>query len=151
MDALGLILSAGLLNSSNIRLAILSVPSRSISADAYANGDITIDIPEISSGNPYGVFINQSINDSDIAFTDFNSLQINGNTSAITSSPHISFYIFPRSGSVSKRIFNQSSGQQYQFIAFFSNSGLQMRLYNSSDRTINRSYATFSFMAILFE
>ena len=151
MDALGIILSAGLLTSSNIRLSILSVPSRGISAGAHASGNIAIDIPEISSSNPYGVFINESIADSADMFTNFNSLQISGDTSSFASSPNIFFYTFPRSSSLDRIIYNQTGQNGYQFTAIFSNSGLQMRLSNSSDRTINRSYATFSFMAILSE
>ena len=151
MDALGIILSAGLLNSSNIRLAIFSVPSKGIKANANTIGTTAIDIPEISSGNPYGIFINESITDSTDAFTNFNSLQISGNASSISSSPNIVFYTFPRSSSLSKRIYNQSSGQKYQFYAIFSSSGLQMQLYNNSSENMNRSYSTFSFMAILTE
>lgn len=153
MDVLGLIMQSAFSNQSNIKLKAFAIPATKLTANSNASSDTDINIPELTSGSPYAIFINNTHRLYN-KFTDFESQSIGGSEStSISTSPNIAMVVFPRSGTYSAQLVDQNSGDQYQIYIYFYHMATRIyfRLINNSDSNLSPTTQSFTFLAALFE
>lgn len=140
-------------NQSNIKLKAFAIPATTLRANSNASSETDINIPELTSGSPYAIFINDT-HELYNKFTDFESQSIRGSeTTSISTSPNIVMVVFPRSGTYSMRLVNQTSGNRYQIYIYFyyTATKIYFRLDNDSNSNISPTTQPFTFLAALFE
>ena len=140
-------------NQSNIKLKAFAIPATKLTANSNTLSETDISIPELTSGSPYAIFINDT-HDLYNKFTDFESQSISGSEStSISTSPNIAMTMFPRSDTYSARLVNQTSGNRYQIYIYFyyKATRIYFRLNNDSDSNLSPTTQPFTFLAALFE
>lgn len=140
-------------NQSNIKLKAFAIPATTLRANSNASSETDINIPELTSGSPYAIFINDT-HELYNKFTDFESQSIRGSeTTSISTSPNIAMVVFPRHGTYSTRLVNQTSGNRYQIYIYFyyTATKIYFRLDNNSDSNLSPTTQPFTFLAALFE
>ena len=140
-------------NQSNIKLKAFAIPATKLTANSNTSSETDISIPELTSGSPYAIFINDT-HELYNKFTDFESQSIKGSEStSISTSPNIAMVVFPRSSNYSTRLVNQTSGNRYQIYIYFyyTATRIYFRLDNDSDSNLSPTTQPFTFLAALFE